>query len=283
MLRGSPVYGVIFLFKYIGEKPSSTPRDGKFDSEAPENMFFAAQTIQNACGTQALLSVLLNKDHEGVELGPTLTLFKDFTQGFPAELRGESLSNDPTIREVHNSFARASPFSLDPSLRPPVDPNDSDLYHFIAYLPHNNTLYELDGLQPHPISHGPLSPPASSTQASDQFARQVVEVIQRRIGRYGEGEIRFNLLACCRDLRLRAQEMGDMALLERERAKRRNWAWENALRRHNFVGLIGEVAKGVAADKVKNGTWDEWLKGAKERAEERRKKGRGGDEMDLDG
>ena len=298
------MYGVIFLFKYIGEKPTSTPRDGKFDAEASENMFFAAQTIQNACGTQALLSVLLNKDHEGVQLGQKLTEFKDFTQGFSADvchpdstkhahmltrasqLRGDAISNSPEIREIHNSFARASPFSLDPSMRPPADPNDSDLYHFIAYLPHHNTLYELDGLQAHPISHGALTPSPDqdgSGQQQQQFAHQVVDVIRRRIERYGAGEIRFNLLACCRDLRLRATETDDVALLEREWDKRRNWAWENALRRHNFVGLIGEVAKGVAAEKVREGTWNEWVDGAKRRAEERRKKGRGADEMDLDG
>ena len=211
---------------------------------------------------------------------PTLTIISQF--------RGEALSNSPPIRETHNSFARASPFTLDPSLRPPVDPNDSDLYHFIAYLPLHNTLYELDGLQPYPISHGALSTsPTPTNQDPDQawnsrqFAEKVVEVIRRRIGRYGESEIRFNLLACCQDLRLRAQATGDEALIEREKAKRRNWAWENALRRHNFVGLIGEVAKGVAVEKVKEGTWEDWLKNAKARADERRKRSKSGDEMDL--
>ena len=77
---------MIFLFKYIGEKPSSTPRDGKFDQDVADKMFFAAQTIQNACGTQALLSVVLNIDHEGVELGQTLTEFKEFTQGLPSDV-----------------------------------------------------------------------------------------------------------------------------------------------------------------------------------------------------
>lgn len=80
------MYGVIFLFKYpTGEKPTDTPRDGSFDFDASENLFFAAQTIQNACGTQALLSVLLNK--EGlVELGPQLKEFKEFTGAFPSEV-----------------------------------------------------------------------------------------------------------------------------------------------------------------------------------------------------
>ena len=85
----SPVYGVIFLFKYpTGEKQSGeSPKDGIYDFAAADNMFFAAQTIQNACGTQALLSVLLNKE-ENIELGPQLRDFKDFTGAFPSEVRG---------------------------------------------------------------------------------------------------------------------------------------------------------------------------------------------------
>ncbi len=81
------MYGVIFLFKYpTGEKPNDIPRDGSFDFEGAESLFFAAQMIQNACGTQALLSVLLNKDGE-VEIGPQLREFKEFTGAFPSEVR----------------------------------------------------------------------------------------------------------------------------------------------------------------------------------------------------
>lgn len=84
--RPSPVYGVIFLFRYpTGEKSQETPLDGSYDYEAADDHFFAAQTIQNACGTQALLSVLLNKT-DGVEIGPRLQEFKDFTGAFPADV-----------------------------------------------------------------------------------------------------------------------------------------------------------------------------------------------------
>lgn len=48
-------------------------------------MFFAAQTIQNACGTQALLSVLLNKDGE-VDIGNELRDFKAFSAEFPPDV-----------------------------------------------------------------------------------------------------------------------------------------------------------------------------------------------------
>ena len=81
-----PVYGVTFLFKYpTGETKSGSPKDGTYDFEAAENLFFAAQTIQNACGTQALLSVLLNKEGE-VQIGPQLREFKEFTGAFPSEV-----------------------------------------------------------------------------------------------------------------------------------------------------------------------------------------------------
>lgn len=70
--------------------------DGVPDYQASENIFFAAQTIQNACGTQAILSILLNQD-DTVEIGSELKGFRDFTKEFPSEFRGEALSNSGRI------------------------------------------------------------------------------------------------------------------------------------------------------------------------------------------
>ncbi|KAL3481959.1 ubiquitin carboxyl-terminal hydrolase [Aspergillus californicus] len=267
------VYGVIFLFKYLrASSPSSandnnnntSPADGTFAPPDPEtdSVFFANQTIQNACGTQAILSVLLNHDSATPEnnftpipLGPELSSFKDFTTGFPSDLRGEALSNSEVVRTAHNAFARASPF-VDETSRPQNDDEDGDVYHFIAYTPINGTLYELDGLQPYPISHGAVE--------SATFPEKVIEVLQRRIARYPETETRFNLMAVVQDLRLRAREMGDSEALRTEKRKRAGWAWENGLRRSNFVGFIGEVLKGVTAQKEGEGEKgvEEWVKKA---------------------
>jgi ubiquitin carboxyl-terminal hydrolase L5 len=50
--------------------------------------------LQNACGTQAVLSIVLNRPD--IEIGPSLEEFKEFTAAFPSELRGEALSNSGT-------------------------------------------------------------------------------------------------------------------------------------------------------------------------------------------
>lgn len=79
---------MIFLFKYVSSKPDDEV-DGNYDFEASENIFFANQTIQNACATQAILSVLLNKSQQAagdIDIGGSLTGFREFTQAFPPEV-----------------------------------------------------------------------------------------------------------------------------------------------------------------------------------------------------
>lgn len=198
---------------------------------------------------------------KGIDIGPDLASFKDFTAGFPPDLRGEALSNSESIRTAHNAFAKASPF-VDETART-GDEDPADVFHFIAYVPVNGVLYELDGLQPHPINHGACSMDGDGDGKGEAFADKVIGVIQRRIARYPEGETRFNLMAVVRDLRVRAAEIGDQEMLEREERKRRQWAWENALRRSNFVGFIGEVAKGVVGHKESTGEYQDWVEKAK--------------------
>lgn len=99
--------------------------------------------------------------------------------------------------------------------------------------------------------------------------------MQRRIERYPSNEIRFNLMACVRDLRIRAREFGDEDGLEEQEEIRAKWLWENSLRRHNFVGFVGELLKGVVKSKLeKEGAYDKWVQEAKDRTVERREKAR---------
>jgi ubiquitin carboxyl-terminal hydrolase L5 len=59
----------VFLFKWTAdEEPAgSLVQDSRLDK-----IFFAKQVINNACATQAILSVLMNIDDPAVVLGSTL-------------------------------------------------------------------------------------------------------------------------------------------------------------------------------------------------------------------
>merc|ERR1712179_134216 len=105
-----PVFGLVFLFKWTAdEEPAgSVVQDSRLDK-----IFFAKQVINNACATQAIISILLNCKHPDLKLGSTLGEFKEFTQTFDVAMKGLALSNSDTIRGVHNSFARQTLFEFD--------------------------------------------------------------------------------------------------------------------------------------------------------------------------
>jgi ubiquitin carboxyl-terminal hydrolase L5 len=83
-------------------------------------------------------------------------------------------------------------------------------------------------------------------------------------------------MACVRDLRIRAREIGDDEELEQQEDRRAQWLWENSLRRHNFVGFISELLKGVVKAKLNEGggAYEKWVEEAKGRSKKRREDAR---------
>ncbi|KAF6098666.1 BRCA1 associated protein 1 [Phyllostomus discolor] len=174
-----PVYGFIFLFKWIEERRSrrkvSTLVDDTsvIDDDIVNNMFFAHQLIPNSCATHALLSVLLNCSN--VDLGPTLSRMKDFTKGFSPESKGYAIGNAPELAKAHNSHARPEPRHLPEKQNGLSAVRTMEAFHFVSYVPITGRLFELDGLKVYPIDHGPWG-------EDEEWTDKARRVIMERIG-----------------------------------------------------------------------------------------------------
>ncbi|KAJ2869052.1 hypothetical protein FB639_004794, partial [Coemansia asiatica] len=81
-----PVYGLIFLFKWQQQQAKENPST-PVSAETTEDsqVYFAHQIIQNACATQAILSILLNRPEE-IELGEMLSHFRSFSLDLPPDM-----------------------------------------------------------------------------------------------------------------------------------------------------------------------------------------------------
>jgi len=258
------VYGLVFLFKWKGDV---VPRE---TTEPDNGLFFANQVVQNACATQAILSILLNQDNR-IELGTELTAFQEFTAQMPAEVKGLAIGNSELIRAVHNSFARPESFHMEDKQAT----SDSDAFHFISYVPYRGMLYELDGLQKGPICLGECS--------QEDWHSKALEEIKRRAGQYEQQEIRFNLMALIQNKKdlygaqiaectkkkdaLQAKidaggeeapaaksEMAEVdaeihrlsGCIEDEHVKAANWKVENMRRKHNYIPFLLKFLKILA-------------------------------------
>lgn len=175
-----PVYAFIFLFNHstavttaaaVSRTTTATTDD--------DSIYFSQQVINNACATIAILNATLNIHNNNVQLGHQLDNIREFSLPLDSESRGWIIANSNQLRSIHNAFAKQDSYSLQ------EDDNDQsslhnkeDAYHFITYLPIQNTLYELDGLTPAPISHGNI-PQASdwTTKAIEYVTIQFLEDI----------------------------------------------------------------------------------------------------------
>lgn len=174
-------YGLIFLFQWVQENDARQI----LPPEAFPDLFFAKQVIQNACATQAILSVLLNTP--GIDLGGTLNEFKQFTMMFDSDCKGLAISNSDNIRQAHNSFAKPEPFEIEEIKG--AHQKKGEAFHFIAYIPFQGAVYELDGLKQGPIQLGIIEGDESN------WLSIVKPEVERRMARFRGENNQFALMS----------------------------------------------------------------------------------------
>lgn len=199
-----PIYGFIFLFHWNDRQYTQQSQ-----TVHQTDVWFANQVVENACASLALLNIVLNIDT--VDLGERLTAFKDFTKDFSPPLRGIAVTNFDDLRTLHNAFARGSEMAesdltlmehvkMKSQKRTREEPSDEgESFHFIAYIHKDRHLLELDGLNVGPTNLGQCH--------AEDWCDYAMPYVQERMQRYAAEEIRFNLLAVCKDptMQLRAR------------------------------------------------------------------------------
>jgi hypothetical protein len=222
-ITDGPVFGFIFLFKWIEERRSrnrynsagghtSSKHADVFveDEQTLSSLFFAQQIVPTSCATHALISVLLNTDD--VDLGPVLSRLKEDTKGMSAENRGLAIGNTPELAAAHNSHACIYDIPDCGSEKMPAATTarslanqvrvTADSFHFVSFVPIRGRLYELDGLKRFPVDHGPIP-------AGEDWTEMFRRVIKQRLEDPNSGssdsispDIRYNLMAVVPDKRV---------------------------------------------------------------------------------
>ncbi|RYP92554.1 hypothetical protein DL770_001312 [Monosporascus sp. CRB-9-2] len=209
-MLSKPVHGLIFLYQYIeGPEPSQNRQ------QCPDHLWFANQTTANACATLALMNIIMNA--EGVAFGTELQQFKDSTRSMPPAHRGHMLDVNDFIRAVHNSVARRIDLAAEDLLldnkyeigakrkkrgiqrqkigkkpvlkKPATSRKKSEIetpFHYIAYVPVNGQVWELDGFETQPLCIGSYE---------DSWLDTVSPAIQNRM--MLNEALSYNLLAVC--------------------------------------------------------------------------------------
>ncbi|ANQ08085.1 Ubiquitin c-terminal hydrolase [Plasmodium coatneyi] len=196
----SNIFGIIFLFN-IGK---SYNRNKFVEHHIPEDLFFAKQVIPNACATQAILSIVLNKE---VELNEEIKNIKSFSSNFDSSMKGLTLSNCNFLRNIHNSYK--PPIYIEKENLHDEKGKSNDSFHFVSYIQFGGSVYMLDGLQEGPVLIGQTNGADEQRSwidlAREHIKKEINDICNGTGGGNSMGEAaeggdgRFNVLAVVKD------------------------------------------------------------------------------------
>lgn len=149
--------------------------------EEPGGPLYMKQTIGNACGTIALLHSLGNA-MDVLSCGGFLHQFLENTKDYNHKERGEYLEHGEgasSLEKIHAEAAHAG------ETRAPSVDEEINL-HFVAFVEHNEGLWELDGRKAGPVYHGETD--------RDSLLQRVAQVVKKEYIETSDS-LDFNMMA----------------------------------------------------------------------------------------
>eukprot|EP01068_Selenidium_serpulae_P014792 Selendium_serpulae@DN6144_c0_g1_i1.p1 len=173
MLEGNLV-GLLVLFP-VDQFPLPPKKDGT-DPKTHSELWYTKQTIDNACGTIAIMHVMANADvklDEGI-----LSKFFDQTKAMTPMERAKALESSG-IEEAHDGAVKAS------STKVPGKDDDCP-HHYVAFIMKGGHIFEMDGRKDGPIDHG---------TGTNGFGKAAAAIIKREYLDKAPNANGFSLLA----------------------------------------------------------------------------------------
>ena len=174
----TPIYGLIFLSKYI-ENKSYTPN---ILSTWDKDLFFSKQIIENVNAIQSLLEIIFNNDDK-IDLSPDLKELKLSMNEMNPITKGLTITNCEKIKNEQNKLI---------SLTNDLNKNDEDIYHFVTIINFKKNVYELDGLQEGPIL-------LEQDVEFNNWTKTIKNILIEKINFFSNNEIKFNLFVLIPD------------------------------------------------------------------------------------
>lgn len=220
-----------FIFCSRVDEEAEDPDLKKQVASCPPEIWFANQTHEWLCGSNALLNIVNNLPD--VDLGEHLTQFKNFTRDFTPAQRGDAVANFEFLRRIHNSGLRKMEIlaaDVDfmerygrqkrprKEAEPPKKPKsggkkssqarrkgggksvpkmgsqkaDEEIaFHYTAFLPLQGYIWKLDGLDRQPVKLCACS--------NEDWHVTVGEHLQARLIAAAEDDIEFSAMAICQE------------------------------------------------------------------------------------
>lgn len=173
-----PCLGLMFIFpiteiseKHRAEEKAAIVQNGQ---KVDDDLFYMHQYARNACGTVGVFHILGNlpEAQKGLLVeGGKLKTFFDQCQGKSYEERGNLFKGSKAVQESHA-------VAVEKGDSKQIEEEDAVDHHFISFVHHNGSLYELDGRKAFPINHGATS--------SETFLADACSAVQQFMNRDAE-------------------------------------------------------------------------------------------------